>query len=99
MSSISFDEFRNRLPEDVRNDIQRLLNVCRAANIDVPLEERFYTKRHTPKVSDFNPDPSEAEFVVVPSTRGKHNLWIRKEHYKDFANAVIAYGRREGLLE
>ena len=40
---ISYQDFCSKLPDDIRADQQRLLNVCRAANVDVPLLEIVLT--------------------------------------------------------
>jgi hypothetical protein len=96
-NKISYEEFCSKLPEDIRTDQQRLMNVCRAANVDVPLLERFYTKQHTPKPNRFEQNPTETSFVVVPG-KGRHNLWVRNQDYAEFVAAVVAYGRQKGLL-
>lgn len=97
MSKVSYEEFCSKLPEDIRSNQQKLLSVCRAADVDVPLLERFYSKQHTPKPSRFEQNPTETTFVVVPG-KGRHNLWVRNQDYAEFAAAVVAYGKQHGLL-
>jgi len=82
---MTFDEFKASLPEAIVNDKERLLGVCKAANIEVPLDERFYVKTHTPKVSKRNPEPEATEYVVIPHPLGGRDFWVRKA---DFASLI-----------
>lgn len=95
----SYEEFCQSLPESVRQDKEQLLRVCAAANVEVPLEERFYTKVHTPKKSRINPEPEPTNFVVVPNPRGgRRDLWVRHEDFADLLQAGIEFGTRAGLV-
>ena len=78
---MTFEEFKASLPEDVVSDKERLLAVCKAAEIAVPLSERFYIKTHTPKKSKNNPEPGPIEYVVVPHPLGGRDFWVRKEDF------------------
>jgi len=94
---MNFEDFKANLPENVINDKEQLLAVCKAAKIDVPLEERFYIKIHTPKKSQNNPDPKPTEYVVVPHPLGGRDFWVRKEDFSALMDSAINFRTKLGL--
>lgn len=94
MSSINYNDFCQNLPENIRSDKQLVMKLCRAAGVKVPLVNRFYTKQHVVRSNNVE---KEATFVVVPGN-GKYNLWVKNSEYADFANAVIEFGKQNGLI-
>ena len=97
--SLSYEEFCKSLPADVVQDKERLLKTCDAAGIEVPLEERFYTKNHTPRKTRNNPEPEPTNYVVCPNPRGgRRDLWVREEDFGQFLEAGIKFGSRAGLV-
>ena len=96
--SVDYDTFKNALPENIREDRETFLKLCRDAKIEVPLVERFYLKKHTPQPSKYNKNPRETEYVVVPSPKGGRDLWVHKEDYASFVSAVSEYGKKIGLV-
>jgi hypothetical protein len=78
---MTFEEFKSTLPESVTSDMEKLLAVCKAADVNVPLENRFYIKTHTPKKSAYNPEPQPTEYVVIPHPLGGRDFWVRKQDF------------------
>lgn len=99
MSSMTYDELCEGLPENIRNNQEMLLGICKQAKVDVPMESRFYQKNHTPKANKNNPEPTEVEYIVVPSPQGGRDFWVRKEDFADLITGAIVFGEAEGLLD
>ena len=78
---MKYEDFKNSLPADVVNDKEKFLAVCKAAKVEVPIDERFYVKVHTPNKSRNHPNPKPTEYVVIPHPLGGRDFWVRK---KDF---------------
>jgi len=94
---MTFEEFRANLPENVTNDKEQLLAVCKAAGIDVPLDDRWYVKLHTPKKSRNNPDPKETEFVVIPHPLGGRDFWVRKVDFPALMDSAASFRSKLGI--
>lgn len=94
-TSLSYRDFCATLPESVTSDQERLLSVCKAAKVEVPLEDRFYVKNHTPKKSRFNADPQPTDYVVIPHPKGGRDFWVEKS---DFPALIAAASTFSGTL-
>jgi len=88
----TYDEFRATLPESVTSDTERLLNVCKAAKVDVPLAEQFYVKNHTPKKGRNHPNPEPIDYVVIPHTKGGRPFWVECSDWPALLKAANAFG-------
>lgn len=88
---MTFEEFKKSLPEDVTTDMEKLLAVCKAAGVEVPLENRFYVKTHTPKKSRNNPEPEPTEYVVIPHPLGGRDFWVRKQDFSSLLDSANTF--------
>ena len=94
---MTFDDFKKTLPNEVVDDREKLLRVCKAAGVDVPLSERFYLKRYTPRGNRHNPNPAETEFVVIPHPLSRRELWVRREDFAKFLDSAQEFKQKLGL--
>jgi len=94
---MTFEEFKATLPESVTSDMERLLAVCKAAEIEVPLSERFYIKTHTPKKSKNNPEPEPTEYVVIPHPLGGRDFWVRKQDFPALLEGANSFKSKLGI--
>lgn len=94
---MTFEEFKAKLPEDVTGDTEKLLSVCKAAGVDVPFDDRFHVKVHTPKKSRNNPDPQPTEYVVMPHPLGGRDFWVRKEDFAMLLDSANVFRQKLGL--
>ncbi len=78
---MTFEKFKSELPESITGDTEKLLAVCKAADVEVPLGDRFYVKIHTPKKSKNNPNPQLTEYIVIPHPLGGRDFWVRKQDF------------------
>jgi len=93
---MTFEEFKKNLPVDVTTDTEKLLAVCKAAGVDVPLVDRFYVRTHTPKKSRNNPEPTPTEYVVIPHPLGGRDFWVRKEDFPSLLEGANSFRERLG---
>lgn len=94
---MKFEEFKATLPDEVVSDREKLLRVCKAAGVDVPLSERFYLKKYTPRGNRHNPTPAETEFVVIPHPLSRRELWVRKEDFAKLLESAQEFKQKLGL--
>lgn len=95
----TFDQFKASLPENIRSDRRQLLAVAKAAGVEVPYSERFYTLIHTPRKTKNNENPQPTEYVSVPSPTSSKDLWIQKSEFNKFLASLQAFGESEGLVK
>jgi len=95
---MDFETFCATLPAEITDDRQCLLDVCKAAKVDVPLSKRFYVRNHTPRKSSFNPDPQPTDYVVIPHPRGdsKRELWVEKSDFPNLLKAAADFSESLG---
>ena len=98
-NSTTFEQFKASLPENIRSDRRQLLAVAKAAGVDVPYGERFYTLVHTPRKTKSNENPQPTEYVAVPSPTSSKDLWVQRSEFNKFLSTLTAFGEREGLIE
>ena len=95
----TFEQFKASLPENIRSDRRQLLAVAKAAGVEVPYSERFYTLTHTPRKTKSNENPQPTEYVSVPSPTSSKDLWVQKSELAKFLNNLQEFVEREGLTE
>lgn len=91
-----YEELCQTTPENIRKDPERFLKMCRAAEVKVPLFDRFFVKNHTPRKSPRNPDPQPTDYVVIPHPKGGRDLWVDKNDFPALLQAANQFGESIG---
>lgn len=93
MSEMTFEQLRETVGDE---DHERLLSVAKAAGVEIPLDQRFYIKNHTPRKTKNNPEPTETEYVVLPSPSSSRELWVQRGDFNEFLQAAQSFKERLG---
>jgi len=95
---MTFEQFRDTLPENIRKDKRQVVNIATVSGIEVPYPEKFYTLVHTPRKTRDNSDPKPVEYIRLPSPTSSKDLWVQKSEFNKFLETLLDFGQREGLI-